>query len=467
MTEKANYTELAKALIPLIGEKDNIEELSHCVTRLRFILRDDSLVRTDEIRNLPGVLQAFSSGGQYQVVIGTAVGEAYDAIMKELKTESASEEISTAAETRKNRTALALGKVTGFLTGCMQPLIPMMISVGMLRTIAMIFGPGMLGLIGEGNGTLQILTMIANAGYASFPVFIAWSASNYLKTNTVLALLYGAFLIYPDLSALLNSTEALTLFGIPVMKASYTSQVVPVMLIMIAMYYVERLLKKYIPENMQFIGIPMLETLIMLPVMLCAVGPLGTVISNGISEGAISLYKVAGPLSVALIGGFFVLICAAGVHAAMIATAFAMINTQGYDSVAMVGAGAAAYACFGIYLSYTLFVKNRKSKAVGTAALLTHAVGGIAEPGMFSLLFTHGYLLVIQIISAFFGALYLGIQKVNMYTPGISNFLAVFQFAGGDSANFRNAVIGCAISFILGLSLTAFAQMRMNKNQIH
>ncbi len=244
----------------------------------------------------------------------------------------------------------------------------------------------------------------------------------------------------------------------------YTAQVVPVMLIMAAMYLVEKLLKRLLPENAQFIGMPILETFIMLPLMLCIIGPLGTILGNYISDGAIALYHVAGPLSIALIGAFFIFICATGMHTAIIAAAFTLIEKQGYDSMALVGAGAAAYACFGIYLAYAIFEKDNKTRAVSVSALLTHAVGGVAEPGMFTVLLTNGRLLSIQIISAFFGALYLGIQGVGLYTPGISNFMAVFQFAGGETGNFRNAAIGCGISFIAGFVLTAAMQIRMRQN---
>lgn len=199
---------------------------------------------------------------------------------------------------------------------------------------------------------------------------------------------------------------------------------------------------------------PILETLIMLPLMLCFVGPLGTILGQYISKGAVALHHVAGPLSVALIGAFFTFICATGMHTAIIATSLTLIQTQGYDSLALVGAGAAAYACFGVYLAYTLFEKDKKQRAVGLGALITHALGGIAEPGLFSLLFTNGHLMCIQSIAAFFGALYLGIQSVGLYTPGISNFMAVLQFAGGTPDNFRNAVIGCGISFVAGFTMT-------------
>lgn len=192
----------------------------------------------------------------------------------------------------------------------------------------------------------------------------------------------------------------------------------------------------------------------MLPLMLCFVGPLGTILGQYISKGAMALHHVAGPLSVALIGAFFTFICATGMHTAIIATSLTLIQTQGYDSLALVGAGAAAYACFGVYLAYTLFEKDKKQRAVGLGALITHALGGIAEPGLFSLLLTNGHLMCIQSIAAFFGALYLGIQSVGLYTPGISNFMAVLQFAGGTPDNFRNAVIGCGISFVAGFTMT-------------
>ena len=459
---KINEKELARALVPLVGNKENITSATHCVTRLRFILEDETLADKDAIEQLPGVVKVISSGGQYQVVIGTSVAAVHEALKEILDEENTEQAASLPQEenTASNSLRKAFGNLTAFLTSCMQPLIPVLVSVGMIRTFAILLGPEMLGVLDGNSGTLRILTLVGEAGLAALPIFISWSASNYLKTNTILAIFYGAFLIYPGLTQLINSGETIRLFALPVPPAVYTSQVVPVMLIMYAMYLVEKALKRILPEAVRFIGMPILETVIMLPVMLCLVGPLGTIMGNYISEGAQALYRAAGPLSVALIGAFFIFICATGMHTAIIATALQLIQTQGYDSMALVGAGAAAYACFGVYLAYTMFVRDPKEKQIGFGALITHALGGIAEPGMFSLLFTHGQLMCIEMIASFFGALYLGVQRVGLYTPGISNFMAVLQFAGEDSGNMRNAVIGCAISFIIGFVLTAIMLIR-------
>lgn len=422
------------------------------------------------IEKLPGVVKALSSGGQYQIVIGTAVSGVYDALAEILAAENteqagtASQEDDTDSVSGRQSFRNMLGKLSAFFTACMQPLIPVLVSVGMILTLGILLGPGMLGLLDGNSGTYRILTLVGEAGFASLPVFIAWSASNYLKTNTILAIFYGAFLVYPGLTALINSGEAVSLFALPVPQAVYTSQVVPVMLIMLAMYLVEKALKRILSETAQFIGMPILETLIMLPLLLCFVGPVGAIMGKYISMGAQALYRVAGPLCVALIGAFFTLICAAGMHTALIATALQLIGMHGYDSMALVGAGAAAYACFGVYLGYTIFEKNRKSREIGFSALITHALGGIAEPGMFTLLFAHWELMCIQIISAFLGSLYLGIQGVGLYTPGISNFMAVFQFAGGETDNLLNAAIGCAVSFIAGFIMTAVMQIRKGRS---
>lgn len=354
-----------------MDRKKNIIEVTHCITRLRFILKDETIADTQAIEGLPGVVKVFSSGGQYQVVIGATVPKVYEALMAELNAGGPAETkapVMAQSEAKKHqfsdrsvrsRFRLGFGKLSAFLAACMQPLIPLMVSVGIIRTLATLLGPTMLGLLGSEDGTYRILMIVGNAGIATLPIFMAWSISNYLKTNSILALFYGALLIHPDLTALLNSGETVRLFGLPVPAATYTSQVVPMVLIMVAMYLVEKLLKKWLSEDAQLIALPILETLIMLPLMLCLVGPLGTMLGQLISKGAVALHDVAGPLSVALIGAFFTFICATGMHTAIIATSLTLIQIQGYDSLALVGAGAAAYACFGVYMAYTLFVKDK------------------------------------------------------------------------------------------------------------
>lgn len=474
MKEATDGQALAKALIPLVGNAENIIEVTHCITRLRFILRDERIADTEAIESLPGIVKVVSSGGQYQVVIGAAVSVVYRALTAELqsgkdvrttarKPETPAGEAKTEAikqpPSRKDALRSAMGWLSGFLAACMQPLTPMLVSVGLIRALAMILGPSMLGWLDAGSGTLRILNMIGDAGFAALPIFIAWSASDYLKTNTVLALFYAAFLVFPDFSALINSGEKVTLFALPVPAVSYASQIVPAMLVMAAMYGVERLLKKWLPRDARFIGLPMLETLCMLPLTLCAAGPLGAMLGNGIARAVIALQAAVGPLSVALIGAFFLFICAAGMHTALLAVAFTLIQYQGYDSVALVGAGPAAYACFGIYLAYALLARDGDARADGAKALSSHAIGGLAESAMFTVLFMHRPLMGIEIASAFLGALYLGARGVGLYTPGTSNFLAVIQYAGGAPDNLIHAAVGCGISFLTGFCLTAVAQI--------
>lgn len=476
MKEATDCQALAKALIPLVGNAENIIEVTHCLTRLRFRLRDERVADTEAIESLPGVVKVLSSGGQYQVVIGAAASVVCRALTAELQSGKSSApdvrltarkpeapagvaktEAQNQSPPRKGALRSAMGALSGFLAACMQPLIPMLVSVGLIRALAMVLGPEMLGWLGPDSGTLRVMNAIGDVAFAALPVFIAWSASNYLKTNTVLALFYAALLVWPDFSALINSGESITLFALPVPAVSYASQVVPALLVMAAMYWVEKLLKKWLPRDVRFIGLPMLETLCMLPLTLCVAGPLGALLGNCVARAVIALQTAIGPLSVALIGASFLFICAAGMHTALLAVAFILIQYQGYDSVALVGAGPAAYACFGIYLAYALLAGDRDARTAGASALSSHAVGGLAESAMFTVLYAHRELMGIEIASAFLGALYLGARGVGLYTPGTSNFLAVIQYAGGTPDNLVNAAIGCGIAFLSGLTLTAVA----------
>ena len=479
MNKATDCRELAKALIPLVGNAENIIEVTHCITRLRFILRDERVADTEAIESLPGVVKVLSSGGQYQVVIGANVSAVYRALMAELRSGKASApdarpmarkpetpageartEDQRPSPSRKDALRSAMGWLSGFLAACMQPLIPVLVSVGLIRALATVLGPSMLGWLDADSGTLRIMNVIGDAGFAALPIFIAWSASKYLKTNTALALFYGTFLVWPDLAAIINSGERITFFALPVPAVSHASQVVPAMLVMAAMYWVERLLKEWLPKDARFIGLPMLETLCMLPLTICAFGHLGAMLGDCVARAVIALQTAVGPLSVALIGASFLFICAAGMHTALLAVAFILIQYQGYDSVALVGAGPAAYACFGIYLAYALLSGDEDARAAGANALSSHAVGGLAESAMFTVLYAHRPLMGVEIVSAFLGALYLGARGVGLYTPGTSNFLAIIQYAGGTPDNLIHAAAGCGISFLSGLVLTAVMQIR-------
>jgi len=182
---KINEKELARALVPLVGNKENITSATHCVTRLRFILEDETLADKEAIEQLPGVVKVISSGGQYQVVIGTSVAAVHEALKEILDEENTEPAASLPQEENaaSNSFRKAFGNLTAFLTSCMQPLIPVLVSVGMIRTFAILLGPEMLGVLDGNSGTLRILTLVGETGLAALPIFISWSASNYLKNQ--------------------------------------------------------------------------------------------------------------------------------------------------------------------------------------------------------------------------------------------------------------------------------------------
>ena len=316
-----------------------------------------------------------------------------------------------------------------------------------------ILGPDLLNLMANESQFMQTLYIVGNAGFYFMPLFIAWGAAKKLNTSIPMALLLSTLLVDPNIINIVTTGEPFSIYGlIPMQLNNYTQSVLPILLTVWVLSYVFKFFDKYVPKSIKIIGVPFCTVVVMLPLMFCALAPVGNWIGMILSGFFSGLYNIAGPLAIALIAAFWPFMVATGMHIAVVQIALLNITSLGYDPIVLAGSNIANYALMGMTVAYFLRTKCEE-KQMASANVITLIVGGISEPTLFGILLRNKQAMACQIIGGFIGGLVGGIFGVAVYTMGASNFLTVLQYAGGPGENFIKAGIACAIAFVASMAV--------------
>ena len=446
----AKYTDFCSQILEKVGGKDNISGAVHCMTRLRINLKDESKVDINEVKGIKGVLGAQFSGGQFQIIIGQHVSEVYPEFCS-----MAGIGAAAAIDENLDREPFDIKKVPSkmldYISGSIAPILPIMMGAGFFKMFYAILGPDMLNVMANESSLMQTLYIVGNAGFYFMPVFIAWGAAKKLNTSIPLSLLLGCLLIDPNIINIVTAGEPFSIYGfIPMQLNNYTQSVLPSLLTVWALSYVFRFFDKHVPRSIKIIGVPFCTVVIMVPLMFCALAPVGNWIGMLLSGFFSGLYNIAGPLAIALIAAFWPFMVATGMHIAVVQIALLNLTSMGYDPIVLAGSNIANYALMGMTVAYFLRTKGEE-KQMASANVVTLIVGGISEPTLFGILLRNKQAMACQIIGGFIGGLVGGILGVAVYTMGASNFLTVLQYAGGPGENFIKACIACAVAFVASL----------------
>ena len=452
------FTETAAGIIENVGGKENIAFCIHCVTRVRLTLKDKSLVNLENLKNLNGAMGAQWSGDQLQVIIGATVDKVYTAVCDLAgisPTGAIDENLDSPKLDSPKKDFSVKGILDSFmnaLSGTIAGIIPAFIAFGMLMFVNNIFGPTLLKLYSAESNLYQLFNSVATVGLSSLPLFVAYSGSRKFNCNPIVALLIAAFMMSTEYNTLAAAGN-FTVYGIPMIAGSYASQVFPMFLITWCMGYVEKLIKKYLPEALQTFE-PFIVLLIMLPIALCGLGPLGTIIGSMINNFLVWAHNVFGPLGIALIGALWIPLTGTGMHVPVIATAVVAFSTYGFDNTVLVGGLPSVYAIIAVDLVYVLRAKTAEDRALGVSCLATQTFVGLGEPSIFGILFRNKNALLVAMASTFVGALYAGFMKCAVYMLPISNALVASVFAGGGSSHsLIHGCIACGITFVTAFIL--------------
>ena len=438
-----NYKQGAKEILEKVGGPENIANLSHCATRLRLNLKDVALADTDGVKAIDGVVNVINKAGQYQILIGTDVPKLYAEFEPLVKGNTNFKE----EETTSNESVIS--KIFSSISAIFAPLLPALAGSGILRGLLIL--SVQLGLIAEGTGTYTILYSASMAVFYFLPILLAFSSAKRFGANPYIAVLIGAALLYPDLINLMGATGNGTVtdfFGIPTILMNYNSTVVPIIFAVWAYSYLYKWLDKHIPQTLQLVVVPLISLIVMVPLTLIVIGPLGVYGGEMIANVVNWLIERSGILTGILVGGGWSVLVSFGIHWAVNPIMINNISQFGYDYICPL-TFACNFAVIGVALGVYLKARNKQLKNFAMTGAVTIALSAIIEPTLFGMLVKNKKLFLAQIIGGACGGAYLGLMKVvtNAFVFGSVTTFPAFIV---NNANVINGIIGLALSLIVG-----------------
>lgn len=456
-----SYQNMAKQIIQSVGGSKNVISVTHCMTRLRFNLKDMSIPQDETISQIAGVLGVARSGGQYQIIIGQTVNEVYDAVVATGNlsqsapvNDQITEDLGAKKWTWKSIGNTILNKIAGSLT----PLIPMLIAASMFKMLVAVLGPTMLNVISVKSDLYQLFSLVGDAGFYFFPVAIGYTAAKQFAASPILGIFLGAIMLDPGLVKIVAAGKPFTVYGIPMHLTNYSSTVVPILLSVWIMSYVEHFFNKHITASLRTIFAPTLTIAVMLPVSLCVLGPLGGFVGEFVSKGIISfgqLGGVAAIIGVGLIGALWEVLVMTGMHLVLISTMITIVAQTGHDNFIALGSIAASMAVAGMCLGASLRLKDKQEKSLAFSYFVANFIGGVTEPGLYGLAIKYRRPFFGMMIGGFVGGIYAAITHVSAYVVvPVANFMCLSGYVGGSTANLVNGVISGAIALIVAAIAT-------------
>jgi PTS system beta-glucosides-specific IIC component len=454
----ADNKKIAEDVLAAVGGRENITNVTHCMTRLRFNLKDDSVIDEDHIKEIKGVLGFVRSGGQNQIIIGQNVDKVYDEVCKlgDIAQQAEIKENLDKDLPKEKLTAKKVGSnIMNYLAGSLTPLIPLIIAAAMFKTVQVIIGPDMLNLVSTENDLYILFGLLYNAGFYYFPIYLGYTAAKKIGVTPVMGLFMGGILVAPDLIQMAANGTSFTVYGIPCMVGDYSQTVLPILLSIWIMSYIEKFFNKHTPTSIRTIFAPFLTMIVMVPISLCVLAPAGNIIGMGIGTVLISFGNVAGFIAVALIAALWEYLVMSGMHLVLAVTMITVIMQQGYESMVAPAACCATCAAFGMALGAALRTKDKEERSLNIGYFISGIVGGVTEPALYGTGFRYKRPLIGMSIGAAIGGLYAGLTHVAYYVAGATNFLMVLGYVGGGTANLVNGVISCVIALV-GAAVATF-----------
>ncbi|MDT0122933.1 beta-glucoside-specific PTS transporter subunit IIABC [Paenibacillus sp. RRE4] len=444
-----NHRELSKEIIRLTGGQENIMQAWHCITRLRFNVREEKKVQLEQIRALDGVLGAQFQNDQFQVVIGNKVAAVYEELEDQLKQAGATE---TKAEPPRSR---GLNAVLDTISGIFTPILPAIVGTGMLKGILALLVT--LGAIQETSGEYQILASIANAAFYFLPFLLAVSSARKFKVNEYIALTLAGTLLYPTIlnAYLENHLEPIRFLSLPVSIVNYTQSVIPIILGVWLLSYVHRWVDRFIPGPVKVIFTSMIVLVITVPILLIAIGPLGNYIGIYLEIGTSWLFAHSGPLTGIVLGGLMPVIVMTGMHYAFFPGTLQNLSKLGYDVLLLPLNLVANMSQAGAVMAVFLKTKNKSMKSIALSSGIS-AFLGITEPAIYGVTLKLKKPFYASIIGGAAGGGFItavGLKCFGFAVPGLLS-LPLYIGPNGGMANFWYALIGIGISFVVSFTVT-------------
>ena len=377
-----DYENTAKKILQRVGGKDNVINLVHCMTRLRFTLKDESIVDDEAVKKTKGVMGIMKKGGQYQIIIGNDVGNVFNELNKLGNFSNEVKEVPAKSNEKKNIFTMLMDTISGI----MAPVIPAIIGAAMIKVLLTLLP--MIGVLSTNGQTYQLLSVIGDGAFFFMPVLIAISASKKFGTNMYYAASIALIMLHPNLITLMNTAHdagqtVKFLKYIPVTYASYSYSVIPIILAVYSLRYVERFVDKITPVVTKNFLKPMLVVLIEAPIALIILGPLGAICGNGLSTVVYAIHDKLGFIAIGLVAGVYPFVVMAGMHHAFTPIKLGMIATTGYENFICIGELCSNMAQGAASLAVALRSKNKDFKQIAGSSAFSALFAGITEPALY------------------------------------------------------------------------------------
>ncbi|WP_103061504.1 beta-glucoside-specific PTS transporter subunit IIABC [Actinomyces qiguomingii] len=444
-------SQLASTILEKVGGQDNVSSLGHCATRLRFVLKDESLADTAALKTTKGVIDVVAKGGQYQVVIGPGVADVYQDINNQSSFAAAPVD-GAGAQDDKNLLARALDMIAGSFF----PIIPAIVGGGMLKAIAAILLAA--HLLDAESMSYQFLTFMGDAAFYFLPLLIGVSAAHKFQVNPYVSAALGAMLVHPTFVSLAGAAQeggpALSLFGLPVQAGTYSSSVIPIFLMVWLQSYVEPLAKRIMPSAVHMVSTPLLTSLVVGVVGFVVLAPLGNWAGQGLAAGVNAISGVAPWLVPTLMGTFTPLLVMVGMHYAIIPIGINLLATTHRDPFVGPGMLVSNVAQGGAALGVALRAKDVNTRSVAASTGFT-AVLGITEPALYGINLRFKRPLIAAMIGGGLGGLVVGVMGVARFAQVAPGLLALPSYINPEEPGNLSVLIWAIVAVVVAF-ISAF-----------
>ncbi|EHS57177.1 beta-glucoside-specific PTS transporter subunit IIABC [Paenibacillus sp. Aloe-11] len=458
------YETLAKDIIQNVGGKENVNSLTHCITRLRFKLKDESKANTEVLKNMDGVVTVVKSGGQYQVVIGNHVPEVYADVAAIGGFQAGSSE-----EVSDEKVSL-FNKFIDTISGVFTPTLGVLSATGMIKGFTALFVA--LGWLTNTSGTYQILNALGDCLFYFFPIFLGYTSAKKFNANIFIGMAIGASLVYPTFSAItatgkplytlfsgtiFESPVYITFLGIPVILMSYASTVLPIIISTYVGSKIENFFKRVIPSVVRTFLVPFFTLLVIVPLALIVIGPLSTWAGQLLGAGTLFVYNLSPIIEGILMGAFWQVFVIFGLHWGVVPIALNNLAVLKFDTILAATLGA-SFAQTGVVLAILFKTKNVKLRSLSIPAIIS-GIFGVTEPAIYGITLPRKKPFILSCIAAAVGGGIIGAMGTKGYILGGLGIFAIPSYISpaGIDTGFYGAVIGILVSFVLGFLLMFFS----------
>lgn len=441
-----NFEKTAKDVLQAVGGKENVNSVIHCMTRLRFKLKDATTPNKEHIKQIDGVITVLEGGGQFQVVIGNDVPKVYAELTKLVGNLS---EEAPAPEEKKGG---LFSRFVDMISGVFMPVMGAVAAAGMLKGILSLLL--VLNILTQEMGTYRILYSLADGMFYFFPILLGFSAAKKFGGNPYLSALIGAALVYPDMTKAFTEKTALTFLNIPVVLISYTSSVIPIIIAAFLAAKFEKIITKYIHSSIRMFFVPLLTIIVITPIVFLAVGPIATGASNLLADAALGIYKLSPVIAGFIMAGIWQFIIIFGLHWAFIPILINNILTLGYDPIdAMLFC--TTFAQTGAALAIAIKTTDTRLKPIATSASIAGLMG-VTEPAIYGVTLPTKKPFVMASIASAFGGAVAGLFAAKKYNFGAGGLFGIPLFINNEGLDtaFWGALSSFAIAFFGAFILT-------------